>query len=114
MMGFDYVCEVAHGAELVSRAIMETTDGAGTCPRPLISSSLPGGGAADPDALSGIDRQHRGRQKPHGGGRRSRRAAGFCAERGVADKDVGCFFITPCAAKITAIRNPLGHTTSAA
>ena len=37
----------------------------------------------------------------------------FCAERGVADKDVGCFFITPCAAKMTAIRNPLGHKTSA-
>ena len=37
----------------------------------------------------------------------------FCAERGVANEDVGCFFITPCAAKMTAIRNPLGHATSA-
>ncbi len=37
----------------------------------------------------------------------------FCAERGVADKDVGCFFITPCAAKMTAIRKPLGHEKSA-
>ena len=26
---------------------------------------------------------------------------------------MGCFFITPCPAKVTAIRNPIGHDTSA-
>ena len=40
MMGFDYVCEVAHGADIVSRAIMEKMKEPGV-PRPLISSSCP-------------------------------------------------------------------------
>ena len=39
-MGFDYVCEVAHGADIVSRAIMEKMKEPGV-PRPLISSSCP-------------------------------------------------------------------------
>ena len=37
----------------------------------------------------------------------------FAREKGVDPKDVGCFFITPCAAKMTAIRKPLGHEKSA-
>ena len=37
----------------------------------------------------------------------------FCKKNDVAPEEVGCFFITPCAAKMTAIRNPIGHETSA-
>lgn len=37
----------------------------------------------------------------------------FCRKNDVSAEDVGCFFITPCAAKMTAIRNPIGHETSA-
>lgn len=37
----------------------------------------------------------------------------FCRKNNVAPEDVGCFFITPCPAKVTAIRNPIGHETSA-
>jgi hypothetical protein len=37
----------------------------------------------------------------------------FCKNRGVKPEDVGCFFITPCAAKVTAIRSPMGHEKSA-
>ena len=111
MMGFDYVCEVAHGADIVSRAIMEKMKEPGV-PRPLISSSCPAVvrliqtrfpelidnivDVKSPMEVAAIEARRR-----------------FCAERGVADKDVGCFFITPCAAKMTAIRNPLGHKTSA-
>ena len=111
MMGFDYVCEVAHGADIVSRAIMEKMKEPDV-PRPLISSSCPAVvrliqtrfpelidnivDVKSPMEVAAIEARRR-----------------FCAERGVADKDVGCFFITPCAAKMTAIRNPLGHKTSA-
>jgi len=37
----------------------------------------------------------------------------FCMKHKVDEKDVGCFFITPCAAKVTAIRSPIGHEKSA-
>lgn len=37
----------------------------------------------------------------------------FCEKNGVKPEDVGCFFITPCAAKATAIRSPIGHKKSA-
>ena len=33
---------------------------------------------------------------------------------GADPEEVGCFFITPCAAKVTAIRKPIGHTPDAA
>ena len=106
MMGFDYVCEVAHGADIVSRAIMEKMREPGV-PRPLISSSCPAVvrliqtrfpelidnivDVKSPMEVAAIEARRR-----------------FCAERGVANEDVGCFFITPCAAKMTAIRNPSG------
>ena len=37
----------------------------------------------------------------------------FCKKNRVDPKEVGCFFITPCAAKVTAIRNPMTITHSA-
>lgn len=37
----------------------------------------------------------------------------FCKKNDALPEEVGCFFITPCAAKMTAIRNPIGHETSA-
>ena len=37
----------------------------------------------------------------------------FCKSHDAKPEDVGCFFITPCAAKVTAIRNPIGHENSA-
>ena len=111
MMGFDYVYDVAMGADIVSCAIMEKMKEP-DCPRPLISSSCPAVvrliktrfpelidnivTIKSPMEVAAIEARKR-----------------FCEERNVDDADVGCFFITPCAAKMTAIRNPLGHETSA-
>ena len=111
MMGFDYVYEVANGADIVSCAIREKLREP-DCPKPLISSSCPAvvrliqtrfpeliGNIVDiksPMEVAAIEARKR-----------------FCAEHGVEDEEVGCFFITPCAAKMTAVRNPLGHETSA-
>ena len=50
-LGFDDVFEVSRAAELVSEATRKLMD-AGALKRPVISSACPGGGAADPGAVS--------------------------------------------------------------
>lgn len=37
----------------------------------------------------------------------------FCRKHGVDEDEVGAFFITPCAAKVTSIKNPIGDEKSA-
>ena len=37
----------------------------------------------------------------------------FARKHDVPESEIGCFFITPCPAKVTAIRNPIGHEKSA-
>ena len=37
----------------------------------------------------------------------------FCRKHGVDEDEVGAFFITPCAAKVTSIKNPIGKEKSA-
>jgi iron only hydrogenase large subunit-like protein len=37
----------------------------------------------------------------------------FSRKHGVPESEIGCFFITPCPAKVTAIRTPIGHEKSA-
>ena len=37
----------------------------------------------------------------------------YASKHGVAPEDIGIFFITPCAAKMTSIRSPIGHAKSA-
>ena len=111
MMGFDAVYEVARGADIVSVAVMERMKEP-DCPRPLISSSCPAVvrliQTRFPELIDNIVELKSPMEVAAIEARRR-----FCAEKGVANEDVGCFFITPCAAKVTAIRNPIGHETSA-
>ena len=111
MMGFDYVCEVAHGADIVSRAIMEKMKEPDV-PRPLISSSCPAVvrliQTRFPELIDNIVDVRSPMEVAA-----SQARSEFAREKGVDPKDVGCFFITPCAAKMTAIRKPLGHEKSA-
>ncbi len=111
MMGFDYVYDVARGADMVTLAVRKLLEDP-NCPRPLISSSCPAvvrliqnrfpeliGNIADvksPMEAAAIEARRE-----------------FCEKNHVDPEDVGCFFITPCAAKMTAIRNPIGHEISA-
>lgn len=111
MMGFDYVYDVARGADVATLAVREMLKDP-NCPRPLISSSCPAvvrliqtrfpeliGNIANvksPMEIAAIDARRE-----------------FCEKNGADPADVGCFFITPCAAKMTAIRNPIGHEISA-
>ncbi len=103
--GFDDVCEVAGGAERVSEATRLFMSSDETV-RPVISSACP--------AVCRLIRVCFPTLIPHviplnspmeETGRLAREKAK--AETGLADEDIGVFFITPCPAKITAIKQPL-------
>ena len=111
-MGFDDVFEVAEGADIVTRAIRERMRGMGRDRYPVISSACP--------AIVRLIRVRFPELIPHIIDVRqpmevaamvARRE--FCRAHDAKPEEVGCFFITPCAAKVTAIRNPIGHETSA-
>ena len=110
-MGFDDVFEVARGADVVSRAIRERLKNP-DIPRPVISSACPAIvrliQVRFPDLIDHIVDI---RQPMEVAAMIARRE--FVRKNGVNPKDVGCFFITPCPAKVTAIRNPIGHDESA-
>ena len=110
-MGFDDVFEVARGADVVSRAIRERLKNP-DLPRPVISSACPAIvrliQVRFPDLLDHIVDV---RQPMEVAAMIARKE--FVRKNGVRPEEVGCFFITPCPAKVTAIRNPIGHDTSA-
>ena len=110
-MGFDDVFEVARGADVVTRAIREKLRDP-SLPRPLISSACPAIvrliQVRFPDL---IDHLVDFRQPMEVAAMIARRE--FAKKHNVSESDIGCFFITPCPAKVTAIRSPIGHKTSA-
>lgn len=110
-MGFDEVFEVARGADVVTRAIRERLRDP-DLPRPLISAACPVIvriiQARFPDLIDHIVDV---RQPMEVAALIAKRE--FARKHQVDEKDIGCFFITPCPAKVTAIRNPIGHEKSA-
>jgi hypothetical protein len=98
---------VARGADIVSRAVRDRL-AAKDCPRPLISSACPAVvrliQIRFPELIGNIIDVRSPMEVAATVARRE-----FCEKNGAAPEDVGCFFITPCAAKATVIRNPLGH-----
>lgn len=105
-LGFDEVFEVARGADIVSRAIQQKLREPGL-PRPLISSACPAVvrliQVRFPDLLPNVVDI---RPPVEVAAMLARREC--CEKRGCAPEEVGVFFITPCPAKMTAIRSPLG------
>lgn len=109
-IGFDDVFEVARGAEVISYAISQMMQETRK-PRPLISSACPAivrliqvnyPSLLDNvvDLLAPIDAAAcMARER-------------FCQQHGVLPQQVGVFFITPCAAKMTAIKSPIGQEKS--
>ena len=110
-LGFDDVFEVARGADVVSRAIRERLKNP-DLPRPVISSACPAIvrliQVRFPDLIDHIVDV---RQPMEVAAMIARQE--FVRKHGADPKDVGCFFISPCPAKVTAIRNPIGHEESA-
>lgn len=109
-MGFDDVFEVARGADVVTRAIRERLR-QDDLPRPLISSACPAVvrliQVRFPDL---IDHLVDVRQPMEVAASIAKRE--FARKNGVDESEIGCFFITPCPAKVTAIRSPIGHEAS--
>lgn len=110
-MGFDDVFEVAQGADIVTRAIRERMRTLGKERYPVISSACPAITrliqVRFPELISHIIDIRQPMELAAMVARRE-----FCQKHGAEPREVGCFFITPCAAKVTAIRNPIGHETS--
>lgn len=110
-MGFDEVFEVARGADVVTRAIREKLRQP-DLPRPLISAACPAIvrliQVRFPDLIDHIVDV---RQPMEVAALIAKRE--FAKKHDVDEAEVGCFFITPCPAKVTAIRNPIGHEKSA-
>ena len=111
-IGFDEVFEVAEGADIVTRAIRERMRNIDRSKYPIISSACP--------AIVRLIRVRFPDLIPHIiDVRQPMEVAAMVAKQefrkrnDVPPEEVGCFFITPCAAKMTAIRNPIGHETSA-
>ena len=110
-LGFDDVFEVARGADVVSRAIRERLKKP-DLPRPVISSACPAIvrliQVRFPDLIDHIIDI---RQPMEVAAMIAKRE--FARKHDVDEKEIGCFFLTPCPAKVTAIRNPIGHEKSA-
>ncbi|MBO2516719.1 MAG: ferredoxin [Clostridiales bacterium] len=109
-IGFDDVFEVARGADIVTRAIHEKLRDP-MLPRPLISSACPAVvrliQVRFPDLIPHIVDV---RQPMEVAAHLAR--IEFCKKKGCEPDDVGVFFITPCPAKMTAVRSPIGQQKS--
>ena len=109
-LGFDEVFEVARGADVVTRALRDLLKDRER-PRPLISSACPAVTRIIqirfPSLLSHIVPLRQPMEVAAAMARKS-----YAARHGVKPEEVGLFFITPCPAKMTAIKSPLGHEKS--
>ncbi len=104
-IGFDEVYEVALGADAVSAAIRKELANAPV--KPMISSACPAVvrliQVRFPDLLPNVINV----LPPVEAAAKLAREE-FCLRNRTKPDQVGCFFITPCPAKMTYIRNPLG------
>jgi len=106
MIGFDEVYEVAKAAEIASRFIKEELN-VRKSRKPLISSACPAIvrliQLRFPELIDNIVNVESPMEIA---GQLAR--AEFCRKNQISDDNaLGVFFITPCAAKVTAIRNPI-------
>lgn len=108
-MGFDDVVEVARGAEIAASAVRQRLDKADM--KPLISSACPAVVRLIQvrfpdltenivDVLSPMEIAAQIAKKE------------FSEKHGVPEEEIGVYFITPCPAKMTSIRNPLVRSKS--
>lgn len=109
-IGFDAVYEVARGADLVTRAARELLNGR-SLPRPLISSACPAVMRLVQVRFPSLLPHVVPLQQPMEVAARLARRD-YCRAHGLKAQQVGVFFITPCPAKMTAIRSPLGQERS--
>ncbi|HIW54827.1 MAG TPA: 4Fe-4S dicluster domain-containing protein [Candidatus Ruthenibacterium merdigallinarum] len=110
-LGFDSVFEVSRAAELISEATRRLLQ-EGSLPRPVISSACP----AVTRLICVRFPQLIGHVLPLLSPMElaARMAKAEAAQKtGLAPEQIGCVFITPCPAKVSAVRAPLGSEKSA-
>jgi iron only hydrogenase large subunit-like protein len=109
-IGFDDVFEVARGADIVTEATRHLL-ASGNCKKPLISSACPAVVRLIRVRFPSLLQHLSCVDSPMEVAADIAREA-FCKKRGADGKDVGVFFITPCAAKMTSVLSPLGRNKS--
>lgn len=109
-MGFDYVYEVARGADYTTQLVKELLDNP-KLKRPLISSACPAIvrliQVRFPDLIDHIVKV----ESPMEIAAQLAKEE-FCTKYNIEKEQVGVFFITPCAAKMTSIKSPIGSEAS--
>ncbi|MFA6449357.1 MAG: [Fe-Fe] hydrogenase large subunit C-terminal domain-containing protein [bacterium] len=111
-MGFDEVLEVGFGAALMARAITEYLREQGVAlPRPVISSACPAVVRLVQVKFPGLVENILPMQSP------MEMTAQFVREHareklGLKDDEIGVFFISPCPAKVTVVKQPIGFEKS--
>ena len=112
MIGFDYVYEVAIGAEIVTDASNKYLEKNKT-PRPMISSACPAVVRLIQIRFPSLIQQIMPVKSPMEVSAMNARRE-FCERNpGVNPDDIGVFFISPCAAKMTSVKNPIDVKKSA-
>lgn len=105
-LGFTWVYEVEHGAEILKPAIDDLMD-VRTLPRPLISSYCPAIVRLIQVRFPALIRNIATVKAP------LEIAAFYCRrvlrDRGAHNNEIGVFYVTPCAAKIAAVKSPVGE-----
>ncbi len=108
-LGFADVYDVSKAAELVSDATRRLLE-SDTLPRPVLSSACPAVSrlirVRFPELIDKVLPVIAPMELA------ARNAKSQAVANGVAAEDIGCIFITPCPAKVTAILMPLGSQTS--
>jgi iron only hydrogenase large subunit-like protein len=109
-LGFDAVYEVAYGADIVSALVKQEMDKNPN--KPLICSVCPVIVRLIQTRFPGLI-DHIVPVDPPAEVAAIMAKRDFAKKRGVKPSQVGAFFITPCSAKITNVRNPIGREKSA-
>ncbi len=109
-LGFDDVFEVARGADIVTQAVLKRLET--TSVKPLISSACPAVlrliQVRFPELIPNIVDVNSPMEVAATIAKRE-----FAKKNGVDISEIGAFFITPCPAKMTSIKNPIGVEKSA-
>lgn len=104
-LGFDHVFEVARGAEVVTEKMKELIQ-SGEIELPVISSACPASvrliAVKYPDLMEHVAPLTSPMEAAAAMARKEARE-----RTGLPDEDIGVFFITPCPAKVTAIKWPI-------
>lgn len=108
-LGFTWVYEVEHGAEAIKPAIEELMSSR-SVPKPLISSYCPAVVRLIQVKYPALIKNFATVKAP------LEMAAFYCRrvlrDNGAHNAEIGVFYVTPCAAKIAAVKSPVGEETT--